>query len=188
MTLLFHMCLWSWWKSRRWTWQAQNHNKNEVLRVAKNPKPVLNELWFLTIDPFIRICVFNRLPYAFVPIILLQHSHCTLVTILLRPLDGLFINLAMRTRALFTKSATTLGLAEQAFCKMPFFTEWIGASSFEVILAWQSRHSSTDFFLWDFRFSTLSCHPVAWKNSEKDSAVSIFHAHWCRDGNCTCLL
>ena len=40
----------------------------------------------------------------------------------------------MRIRALFHKSATTLGLVEQAFWEMSFFTEWIGASSFEVIL------------------------------------------------------
>ena len=49
----------------------------------------------------------------------------------------------MRKRALFTKSATALGLVEQAFWRMPFFTEWSGASSFEVILAWPSRHSTT---------------------------------------------
>ena len=34
-------------------------------------------------------------------------------------------------------------LVEQAFWRVPFFTEWIGASSFEVILAWPSKHSST---------------------------------------------
>ena len=32
--------------------------KNEVLRVAWNPNPVFDEMWFLTIDPFIRISVF----------------------------------------------------------------------------------------------------------------------------------
>ena len=37
------------------TW---NHNRNEVLRVAGYPNPVLNEIWFLTIGPFIRISVF----------------------------------------------------------------------------------------------------------------------------------
>ena len=49
-------------------------------------------------------------------------------------------------RALFTKSATTLGLVEQAFWRVPLSTEWIGASSFEVILAGPSRHSSTGTF------------------------------------------
>ena len=53
----------------------------------------------------------------------------------------LFINLAMRIRALFLKSATTLGLVKQAFWRMPLFTEWIGACSFEVILAGPSRLS-----------------------------------------------
>ena len=31
---------------------------NKVLGVADNPNPVLNEMWFLTIDPFIGIPVF----------------------------------------------------------------------------------------------------------------------------------
>ena len=72
-----------------------------------------------------------------------QHSHCTFVTILFRPFASQFINLAMRIRALFLKSASILGLVEQAFGEMPFFTEWIGASSFEVILARQSSHFPT---------------------------------------------
>ena len=36
----------------------ENHDRNEVLRVALYPNPVFNEMWFLTIDPFIRISVF----------------------------------------------------------------------------------------------------------------------------------
>ena len=36
----------------------------------------------------------------------LQHGHCTLVTILLRPFAGLFINLAVCIRALFSKFAS----------------------------------------------------------------------------------
>ena len=70
-------------------------------------------------------------------------NHCTFVTILFGPFAGLFINLAMRIRALFTQSATTLGLVEQAFWRVPFFPERVGASSFEVILAGPSRHSTT---------------------------------------------
>ena len=46
------------------------------------------------------VTVDNRLPYAFMPIILLQHGHCTLVIILFGPFARLFNNLAMRTRAL----------------------------------------------------------------------------------------
>ena len=43
-------------KKNRWsTW---NHDRNEVLRVALFPKPVFSEMWFLTINPFIRIPVF----------------------------------------------------------------------------------------------------------------------------------
>ena len=59
------------------------------------------------------------------------------------PVARLFFNLAMRMRAPFTKSASILRPVEQAFWRMPFFTVWIGASSFQVILAGQSKHSST---------------------------------------------
>ena len=97
----------------------------------------------MTIDPFIRICVFNRLPDAFVPIILLQHSHCTFVIILFRPFCRLFINLTMCIRALLPKFSTTLCLVEQAFWRVPLFTERVDASSFEVILARPSKHSTT---------------------------------------------
>ena len=72
-----------------------------------------------------------------------QHSHCTFVIIIFGLSAGLFFNLEMRMRALLTKSAPTLGLVEQAFWKMPSFTEWVIASSSEVILARPSRHSTT---------------------------------------------
>ena len=60
MTLLSWKCPWSWWIRpwRRIWWQTWNHNRNEVLRVALSPNPVLNEMRFLTIDPFTRISVF----------------------------------------------------------------------------------------------------------------------------------
>ena len=58
MALLFHGCRFSWWRCRGRTWQAWNHDKNEVLRIANYPYPVLNEMWFLTIDPFVGIPVF----------------------------------------------------------------------------------------------------------------------------------
>ena len=76
-------------------------------------------------------------------LMLLQHCHCTFVTILFTPFARLFINLAMRIRALFTKSATTLGLVEPAFWRVPLFTKRIGPSSFEVILTRPSRQSTT---------------------------------------------
>ena len=50
MTLLSWRCLWSWWRSRRRTWQAWNYNRNEVFRIAHYPSPVFSEMWFLTID------------------------------------------------------------------------------------------------------------------------------------------
>ena len=43
----------------------------------------------------------------------------------------------------FHEFATTLGLVEQAFWRVPLFAEWNGASSFKVILAKPSRHSTT---------------------------------------------
>ena len=50
----------------------------------------------------------------------------------------------MCIRALIPKFASILGHVEQAFWEMPLFTEWSGASSFEVILAWrQSKRSTT---------------------------------------------
>ena len=60
MTLLFHRCPWGWWRSRGRTGQAWNHNRNEVLCVADNPNSVLNEMWFLTIDPFVGIPVSSQ--------------------------------------------------------------------------------------------------------------------------------
>ena len=90
---------------------------------------------FVTVD--------DRLPYVFVPIILLQHGYCTLVIILFGPFTRLFINLTMCIQALFTKPTTTLGLVEQAFWRVPLFTERICASSFKVILARPSKHSTT---------------------------------------------
>ena len=89
------------------------------------------------------VTVDNRLPYIFMPIILLQHGYCTFVIILFGTFTRLFINLAMRIRALFPEPASIFGLVEQAFWRMPFFTEWVGASSFEVIIARQSSHFPT---------------------------------------------
>ena len=38
--------------------KTRNHDRYEVLRVALYPKTVFNEMWFLTVDPFIRVSVF----------------------------------------------------------------------------------------------------------------------------------
>ena len=81
---------------------------------------------------------------SFMPITFLQHSYCTFVTILFRPFAKLFINLTMCEWALFPKPTATLGLVEQAFWRVPFFTKWVIASSFKVILAKQSKHSSLE--------------------------------------------
>ena len=46
----------------------------------------------------------------------------------------------------FPESATTLGLVEQVFWRVPSFTKWVIASSSKVIFAWPSRHSTTRTF------------------------------------------
>ena len=58
--------------------------------------------------------------FYFLPISLFQHSHSTFVIIRFRPFRRLFIKLTMCERALFPKPTTTLGLAEQAFWRVPF--------------------------------------------------------------------
>ena len=52
MTLLSRRCLWNWWRSRGRTWQAWNHDGNEIFRIANCSNPVFNEMWLLTIGPF----------------------------------------------------------------------------------------------------------------------------------------
>ena len=59
ITLLSWRCHWC-WRMRtggRTRWQAKIHDRNEVLRVTLYSNTVLNEMWFLTIDPFVRISV-----------------------------------------------------------------------------------------------------------------------------------
>ena len=57
----------------------------------------------------------SRLTCSIVQVILLQKSCCTFVINLFATFTRLFINLTMCIRAFFPKSATTLGLTEQAF-------------------------------------------------------------------------
>ena len=52
------------------------------------------------------VTVNNKLPCSIVQVILLQHGYCTFVTILFGPFTWLFINLAMRVRALFPQIYT----------------------------------------------------------------------------------
>ena len=60
IALLSWRCHWG-WRMRtggRTRWQAWNHDRNEVLRITLYSNPVFNEMWFLTVDPLIRISVF----------------------------------------------------------------------------------------------------------------------------------
>ena len=114
-----------------------------------------------------------------------QHSHCTFVTILFRPFARLFFNLAMRIRALFPKPASIFGLVEQAPWRMPFLMEWIGASSFELILARQSKHSSTG----TFASGTSGSRCISLILPRRRIRLCRFlHAYSHRVGNCNCLL
>ena len=133
-------------------------------------------------QPNCRVC-------SLILLISFQHGHYTFFTILIRPFARLFIILAMRIRALFSKSATTLGLVRTSilegatfhrnnWCKFLWGTPCKANETF----------SHWDFFLRDFDFSTHFSHSAAWKNWEMDSAVSFSHVHWCRAGNCNCLL
>ena len=116
-------------------------------------------------------------------------SIATALVIILFGLSRLFINLAMRIRALFSKSATSLGLVEQAFWRMPLLhrMNWCNflwgkpCRAIETVYRW-------GFYLWDFGFSMIFAHSAAWKNSETDLMVNFSHAYSHRGGNCNCLL
>ena len=43
---------------RRTRWQTRNHDRNEVLRFTLYSNTVLDEMRFLTVDPFVRVFVF----------------------------------------------------------------------------------------------------------------------------------
>ena len=97
------------------------------------------------ITPLIRfpwsivISVGNR--FSFMPITLFSIKPRRFLSIIrFGPFRRLFVNLTICMPALFPKFATALGLVEQAFWRVPLFTEWICASSSEVILARPSKH------------------------------------------------
>ena len=77
----------------------------------------------------------------------------------------------------FSKSATLSGpckrsiLEDAAFHRMNWCT-FLWGNPCRVIKTFYHLYSC----LWDFGFSTHFCHSAAWKNLEKDSAVSILHA------------
>ena len=70
----------------------------------------------------------NKSPCSMTMLMLLQHDHCTFCHHSFWTFCLAVHNLTMCIRALFPKFATTLGLAEQTFWRMPLFTEWNGAS------------------------------------------------------------
>ena len=49
------------WRGEAWgrtRWQTRNQDRNEVLSVALYPNTVFNEMWFLTVDPLVKVSVF----------------------------------------------------------------------------------------------------------------------------------
>ena len=50
------------WRKQAWRrtcWYTRNHDRYDVLRIALYPNTVLNEMWFLTVDPLVRVSVFT---------------------------------------------------------------------------------------------------------------------------------
>ena len=129
--------------------------------------------------------VYNGSPRSIVLLMLLQFRHCTFVNIRSRLFAKVFVNLAVCIRALFTKPASIFGLVEQAFWVMPLFTEWIGASSFDVILAGPSRHSTTGTS-GSRRISLILLHERTRRRIRLCQFCTFIDI--VRDGNCNCLL
>ena len=81
---------------------------------------------------------------SIVQLMLLQHGYCTFVTILFRPFARLFVTLAMRIRALFSKLASLFRTCRTSILEDAIFSQnGVVQVPFEVILARQSRHFPT---------------------------------------------
>ena len=88
-----------------------------------------------------RVTANNGFPRSIVRLILLQHGHCTFVTILFGPFARLFIKLAMCIRAPFPQTDNHSSSCRSSILEgATFHRMGVGASSFEVILAchWDS--------------------------------------------------
>ena len=105
-----------------------------------------------------------------------------------RPFARLFVYLAVCVRALFTISASIFGLVEQAFWRMQLFTEWSGASSFEVILARQSSHFPTWASASKTPGSRCIFHTLLRRRSRRRIRLCRFARFSNCVGNCMCLL
>ena len=151
---------------------------------------ILSQFLITSLPKFPRsIVTFIGDRFSFLPITLLQQSHCTFVLILFWPFCRLFINLTMCEWAPLPKPATALGLVEQAFWRVPLFTKWVISSSFEVILARSSRYSTTRTCAsgtsgprW---FSLILPHE---RIRRRIWWCSFFHDFSYRGGNCNCFL
>ena len=107
-------------------------------------------------------------PRSVVWFMLLQHGHCTFVTIVLEPFSRMFINLILKI-CNHSWSFRTSVLEDATFQRMKW-CKFLGGKpcrSIETFYHWDSC-------LWDFRFSMHFTLSVAWKNSVTDSGVSFF--------------
>ena len=124
---------------------------------------------------------------SFIPITLLQHGYCTFVIVLFGPFSRLFLNLTRCIRALHQTDNQSWSCRE-AFWRVPLFTKWVIASSFEVILASHRDILPLRLLPLGLRvldaFRSLCC----MKQFGDVFDCVIFHAYWHRGGNCNCLL
>ena len=148
----------------RFTWTNHNRAKDFGLEFWYDVQYALGE--FYTLDWLQCMSVhFRRIDEDFGGVHVLkyatqlssnfQHSHCTFVTILLRPFAWLFINLSMSIRALFPKPASILGLAKKAFWEDAIFhkMELLQVPLMVILARPVETFSHWDFCLWDFGFS-----------------------------------
>ena len=117
-----------------------------------------------------------------------QHSHCTFVTILLRLLAGLVINLAVCIRTLFPQICILFLTCRTSTPEDAIFHRMESCK----FLWGNPLHGNRTIFPLGLLASRTSrlifSHSAAQKISEKDPAVSILHAYSYRVGNCNSLL
>ena len=70
-------CIWDFGFTMIFFLSSWNHDRNEILCVTRYPNPVFDEMWFLTIDPFIGISVFiAKLSHRWCCWRVLEDFHC----------------------------------------------------------------------------------------------------------------
>ena len=143
MAHLSWKCPRSWWvRSRRRIWQAWNHNRERsfsVLHCITNP--VLNEMWFLTVDPIHKNIRF--------------HCKAFRATILLACFRGLSIYPILLTYTVASSCVCTSPLTFMTMRRTPRFRQSIHFSITQVlfllIICIDARESTTKFSFLKFK-------------------------------------